>query len=420
MTQHTYLPYLVAINLTQRCNLNCPHCYLDAQRRAAKLDDELTTQELCTVFLDIAKRAPGTIIVLTGGEPLLRPDIEALVQAGAAAGLHMVLGTNGVLLNESRIKCFLASGLSGVGISLDSVHADQHDAFRGVAGSFEKSCRAVRLCKANGLHVQMHFTITRSNYRKLAPAVDLGRRLGASIVNFFFLVCVGRGAGLFDLSAEMYEQALKEIAWLQQRQEGIMVQTRCAPHFKRILYKNDPDSPFTRATGYDGGGCLAGTHYCRIDPKGEVTPCPYIELSAGNLRERPFWEVWDDSSLFASLRCPALQGRCGACEYAALCGGCRARSLAQDGDLLGEDPSCNYVPRGGQTIPVLEERTAAGTPVIWLPEALDRLQKLPIFLRGFVKHRLEQRARAENAPVTVELMQRHRKEREQELGIRFR
>ena len=185
MTQQTYLPYLVAINLTQRCNLSCPHCYLDAQRRSAKLDDELTTQELCTVFLDIAKRAPGTIIVLTGGEPLLRPDIEALVQAGVAAGLHMVLGTNGVLLNESRIKRFLASGLSGVGISLDSVHADQPDAFRGVAGAFEQSCRAVQLCKANGPHVQMPFTITRPNYPQLPPAVALARRPGAP----------GRGTG---------------------------------------------------------------------------------------------------------------------------------------------------------------------------------------------------------------------------------
>src|SRR5690606_25272142 len=140
-----------------------------------------------------------------------------------------------------------------------------------------------RNCRAAGIHVQIHFTVTRWNRAQIPAAVEMARDLGAAILNFFFLVCVGRGDGRMDLSPAEYEEALREIAILQKTSRGIMVQTRCTPHFKRILHEIDPKSPFTRAEGYDGGGCLAATHYCRITPKGEMTPCPYIEASGGNV-----------------------------------------------------------------------------------------------------------------------------------------
>ena len=415
----TPLPYLVAVNVTRRCNLNCAHCYLDATQRWTAHGDELGQRDLAPVFAELGQHAPSTIVVLTGGEPLLHPEIEAMTEAGVAAGLQVVLGTNGVLLSEARIKQFKALGLAGVGISLDSIGASEHDSFRGAPGAYEKSCQAIRLCAARQLHVQVHFTVTSRNYRELERAVSLSKDLGASIINFFFLVCVGRGRPVLDLPAPLYEQVLREIADLQMRSRGIMIQSRCAPHFKRVLYQHSPQSPYTRATGYDGGGCLAGTHYCRIDPTGELTPCPYIELSVGNIRWRSFWELWQTAPLFHSLRRPALGGRCGVCEYRLLCGGCRARSLVERGTLFDEDPSCGYTPQGNNLIVIPERAEPAPTHVTWTPEALARLNRAPIFLRKMVQVKLEERAVAEGTPVTVELMQRYRQEREKELGIKF-
>jgi radical SAM protein with 4Fe4S-binding SPASM domain len=309
-------------------------------------------------------------------------------------------------------------GLEGMGISLDAVSAQGHDSFRGMKGAFVKSCDAVRLCREAGMHAQVHFTVTRHNLGEIASAVTMAKDLGAAILNFFFLVCVGRGESRMDLSPREYELALRQIVALQKSAKGIMVQTRCTPHFKRILHEEDAEGPFTRATGYDGGGCIAATHYCRITPTGEVTPCPYIELSAGNVGQKGFWSVWEGSRLLQSLRNPSLlEGRCGGCEYKLLCGGCRARALVDAGNLMGEDPNCEYVPKGGSLIQVAS--VDAAFAVDWTPEAKERLSHLPIFLRPVIKKKLEARARAERVPVTVELMQRHRAEREQELGMKF-
>ena len=415
-----YLPYLVAVNLTDRCNLRCAHCYMDAGQRRSGDDNELSRADLGALLADIARRAPSAIVVLTGGEPLMHSDIDHIIASGAEAGLRMVLGTNGLLLDESRIKKMKSAGLQGVGISIDSVHADMHDAFRGVSGAFEKSCRAVRLCRSNGLHVQIHFTVTRSNHKQVAQIATFGIELGASIINYFFLVCVGRGKSEIDLPPDLYEESLREIARLQRDTPGVMVQARCAPHFKRVLYEDDPNSLFTRAGGYDGGGCIAATHYCRISPTGEMTPCPYIETSAGNVRDRSFWDIWDNAPLFQSFRSPILEGRCSVCEYRGLCGGCRARSLAQDGRLMGEDPNCSYVPRGGAAIPVLNDEAAGDCGVRWTRDAQVHLERIPVFLRKMIKRRLEEAAAKEGSPlVTTDMMKRMRRKREEELGVKF-
>jgi radical SAM protein with 4Fe4S-binding SPASM domain len=419
MADASPLPYLVAVNLTRRCNLACAHCYMDAEQRARPAPGELSDEALGALFRDIGARAPGTILVLTGGEPLMHPGLEGLVEAGVAAGLRMVLGTNGVLLTAEKAARLKAAGLEGMGISLDSVSAASHDSFRGMQGAFARSCAAVRLCREAGMHAQIHFTITRRNRAELRAAVAMAKNLGAAILNFFFLVCVGRGESRMDLTPEEYEIALREIAELQRSSQGILVQTRCTPHFKRVMHQIDPKSPYTRAEGYDGGGCPAATHYCRITPKGEVTPCPYIELSGGNVAEGGFWKVWDDSRLFHSLRDPSLLGgRCGSCEYKQICGGCRARALVDAGDLMGEDPSCAYQPAGGAAIPARLDPDP-DAPVDWTPEARARLSRIPLFLRPVVKKKLEARARTEGGTVTVELMARHRAERERDLGLKF-
>lgn len=407
--QESYQPYLVAVNLTRRCNLACAHCYIDANARMEFRPDELPTAEWLRIFREIAERAPGTMLVLTGGEPLLRPDIVDLVRQGTEAGLRMVLGTNGLLLNETRLLDLKSAGLQGAGISLDDTHPAGHDTFRGVPGAFERTCEAIRLCARHGLHAQVHFTVTRRSQDEIEDIVAMSKDLGASLVNFFFLVCVGRGSRSMDLSPSEYDTALRKVARLQRESKGIMVQSRCTPHFKRIIYEADPDSPYTRATGYDGGGCPAGTHYARITPEGEITPCPYMELSGGNVFREGFWKTWDESTLFRSFRKPELlQGRCGSCEYKLICGGCRARALAQNGNLMGEDPNCDYLPNPAAVM--IKPDSSGLHASLWTPEARERLQRLPLFLRGMIKKRLEERARKEGGPITVAMMQRHRAE----------
>ncbi len=413
-----FIPYLVAVNLTSSCNLACAHCYMDADQRGKPSPDELSNAELKTLFQEIADRAPGTIVVLTGGEPLLRPDLPLIVKSGAQAGLRMVLGTNGILLTPEKVKRLKQAGLQGVGVSLDAVEPTAHDSFRGVPGAFARARQGIRNCREQDLHVQIHFTLTRAQLGRESDVITMAKELGASIVNFFFLVCVGRGQSAMDLTPEEYESALIRIAHLQRNSKEIMVQSRCTPHFKRILYEQDPESEFTRAMGYDGGGCPAATHYCRITPKGDVTPCPYLDLSGGNVRKQGFWEIWDKARLFQSFRDPSLlQGRCGSCEYKLICGGCRARSLAETGNLMAEDPSCGYQPAGGTPIPA--RLTTGAEQVEWTDEARERLKRIPLFLRPMISKKLEERARREGVAVTSELMQKHRAERQAQLGMRF-
>jgi radical SAM protein with 4Fe4S-binding SPASM domain len=161
----------------------------------------------------------------------------------------------------------------------------------------------------------------------------------------------------------------------------------------------NPPLPVTLIHGYEAGGCLAGTRYCRVTPTGGITACPYIEESVGSIRDTAFEDIWRDAPMFNVLREPQLQGRCGTCEYSKLCGGCRARPFAKHGDLMGEDFLCGYQPAGGATI---EPMLAEGA-VPWTSEAENRLARVPGFVRRFVRKRAETHAREVGAAtVTAE------------------
>ena len=374
---------------------------------------------MTALFRAIAERAPGTVIVLTGGEPLLRDDIFELVSAGSVAGLRVVLGTNGRLINHEVAARLKEAGLQGVGVSLDSPSPQEHDSFRGIEGAWKRAIAAIEACRDVDLHVQMHTTVMRHNVEQIPSVVRLAREHGVAIVNFFFLICTGRGERLSDIEPEEYETALHKIAQLQMETPSPMIQARCAPHFKRILHQLDPASPFTRAQGYDGGGCLAGSHYCRIDPVGNVTPCPYLENVAGNIRQTPFWEIWDRSPLFAALRAPRLTGRCESCEYRALCGGCRARAQARHGSLMAEDPSCSWKPKGRPEAQVPAGPAPTYLEARWTPAARKRLERVPPFVRDMVRKRLEEKAVKEGRTITPEFMAEYRGQREKELGLKF-
>jgi radical SAM protein with 4Fe4S-binding SPASM domain len=379
-------PFIVALNLTRRCNLACAHCYLDAGTRDAGAEDELTTNEVCALLDDIAALSDETMVVLTGGEPMLRPDLEAVAQHGAGLGLMMVIGTNGTALDDKRVAKLLKAGVSGVGISLDSLDPAYHDGFRGRPGAWKKTMAAIDACRRGGLVFQLHFSVTDDNADELDDMVAFARSAGAMVLNVFFLVCTGRGEEVTNISRQTYDDVMRRLTRIAYEEKELMVRAKCAPHFKRMALELDPSWPITLAHGYEAGGCLAGTRYCRVTPNGEVTPCPYMEGSAGSVREDDFATIWRQAPLFAQLRAPVLEGRCGACEYAKVCGGCRARPLARDGNIMGEDFICAYQPTGGAVIEPMPDR---GRGMNWSTEAEARLKHVPPFVRRMVRKKVE-------------------------------
>ncbi len=395
-------PFLVALNLTRRCNLNCAHCYLDAGSRESDDSGELSTAEVRGLLDDIAALSDETMVVFTGGEPLLRADLADLVSHANGLGLMSVLGSNGLGLNDRRIDALKTAGLQGVGISLDSLEPAAHDAFRGLPGSWEQAMAAFDACRRNDLRFQIHFSVTDDNAHELDDMIAFAKDVGAFVLNVFFLVCTGRGEKVTNISARTYEQVMRRLTAAARQETEIMIRAKCAPHFKRMAWELDPDWPITAAHGYEAGGCLAGSRYCRITPMGGVTACPYIEDEVGSVRQQGFAEIWRDAPQFKALRQPDLKGRCGACEYSKICGGCRARPLARSGDLMGEDFLCAYEPQGGAVIEVLQ---AAGDAIHWTPEAEAWLARIPSFVRRFVRQRAESQVRADRGhEVTAEVM----------------
>ncbi|MDH3742270.1 MAG: radical SAM protein, partial [Hyphomicrobiales bacterium] len=205
-------PFLVALNLTKRCNLGCAHCYLDAKILKKGSTDELTTDEVKGVLSDIASLSPECMVVLTGGEPLLRQDIETLAQHAAGLGLMVVVGSNGILLTPERARKLKTAGVAGIGISVDSLDPAKHDAFRGRKGAWIKTMAAIDACREAELAHQIHFSVTDDTADEIADMVAFAREAGALVLNVFFLVCTGRGERYTDISAENYEHVLRRVA----------------------------------------------------------------------------------------------------------------------------------------------------------------------------------------------------------------
>lgn len=407
-----FSPYLIAWNLTKRCNLRCGHCYLDAAELDKGGADELTKEDGLSLIEQISRVNPNTILVITGGEPLLRDDILDIGAHAVKKLMMVVLGTNGILIDKPLASELARIGITGVGISLDSLDPKRHDAFRGLPGAWDAAMRGIEACKGAGLEFQIHTTINRENLDEIDSMIEYAHRLGAKVFNLFFLVCTGRGEEFTDITPPDYERTLRQMVDLQSKYEGMLIRARCAPYFKRIAYQKNPLSPLTKAAGYMGGGCLAGTFYCRIAPNGDVTPCPYMPVSAGNIRREPFSSIWADSSLFESFRNPELGGKCGVCEYRFLCGGCRARPYAASGDHLGEDSWCLYNPKGGRAIDIESVAPDFSPDIVWDGQARERLSRIPYFLRSMVERGVERYAREKGVKlITPELMEELRKKR---------
>jgi radical SAM protein with 4Fe4S-binding SPASM domain len=369
--QAEFKPHLISWNLTKKCNLRCPHCYMEAGRAA---ENELTTGE-CLRLLDEMKALGTEMLILTGGEPLLRKDIYDIAQTASSYGLWVVMGTNGVLITDAVAQKMVECGVKGVGISLDSIDPEKHNCFRGGPNAWEYSVRALDICRAHGLEVLVQTTVMAMNYDEIPQLLDFTREKGAWSFNLYFLVQTGRGQQMNDLSAAKSEAMLSRLVDMQDQYRPMLVRSKCAPHFKRIAYEKG-------LGGLESGGCMAGTQYCRITPEGDVTPCPYMTVVAGNVRQQPFREIWQTSPVLQQLRdVKQLKGRCGSCEYNELCGGCRCRAYAAYGDYLQEDPACTYQPTG-QPLPFADIR--------WSDVAQARLERIPLaFIRDKVKKGLE-------------------------------
>ena len=342
---------LVFWELTASCNIACRHCRAEAQ--LAAMPDELSTAELVRTAQAI-RAAGDPILVLTGGEPLAHPDFFEIAGACVPLFTRVAVATNGTLVDDATAARLAAAGIRRASVSVDGATPASHDAFRGVRGSFQAAWRGFDALRRAGLGVQVNVTVTRRNTAEIAPLLQLAMDHGADAFHVFVLVPVGCGAELAAAERLPPERTEELLRWLCGRalelRGRVHVKATCAPQYYRLLHET------ARALGHAPGGprtgpeamtrgCLAGSAVCFVSRTGEVQPCGYLPLSAGNLRARPFAEIWREAPLFQSLRNPAaLRGKCHACGYRVLCGGCRARAYAAESDALAADPDCAYAP----------------------------------------------------------------------------
>lgn len=399
----SYVPHVVAWNLTRRCNLECAHCYIAAGPRETATA-ELETSECLRIVDELLAVNPAPLVILSGGEPLLRHDLTTIAGYASQHGATVVVGTNGTLLTDERIDSLQRAGVSGVAVSVDSLRPSYHDNFRHGKGSLDDTIGALGRLRSHRLDFIIQTTATKGNRGELERLAQWSAEQGAVAFNCYFLVATGRGSGLSDLAPAEYEAILADLArWQRQYRGQMMIRAKCAPHFMRHVHALDPESPILN---YETR-CPCGTQYCRITPDGKLTPCPYLPEVAGDLRTQSFGEIWRSAPLFQQLREGRLGGKCGECEYQKLCGGCRARAFALEGDVLAADPSCVYEPQSKDIVePVPVSYGSEFAPALtWSAAAQSRLDHIPSFVRGVVAKRVEDWARERGLhEITPELL----------------
>ena len=337
---------MVAWEVTRSCNLACVHCRASA--RNEPYAGELSTEE-CFELLDEISRLGRPVIILTGGEPLLRDDIFDIAEYGTSKGFRMVMAPNGTLVDARTAERLKKVGILRISLSLDGATAAAHDSFRQVEGAFDAVLSAARTACEVGLEFQINSTVTSKNIADIPAIMNLAIEMGASAFHAFMLVPTGRAR---DLEDQMIgpDECEKFLRWLhgQVGTQPISIKATCAPHFYRIArqarreVKTDDGS---RADGLDTTtrGCLAGVAFCFISHVGDVFPCGYLELNCGNVRGKSLGDIWAGAEPFVTLRdFKNYRGKCGRCEFVALCGGCRARAYTVTGDYLGDEPLCSY------------------------------------------------------------------------------
>ncbi|QHS16565.1 TIGR04053 family radical SAM/SPASM domain-containing protein [haloarchaeon 3A1-DGR] len=338
-------PVVLIWEVTQACELACRHCRADAQ--PARHPDELTTAEGKRLLEDAADFGENQLVVLSGGDPLTRPDLLELAAYGDDLGLRMTITPSGTRsLTPDRVADLADAGIKRMALSLDGATAETHDAFRGEA-SFADTVAAAEAAADEGLPLQINTTVCADTVDELPAIRDRVRDLGAVLWSVFFLVPVGRGRVLDPIVPDRAEAVME---WLQAvaDEERFGVKTTEAPFYRRVGLQGATDESHTTASSSPRrAGITAGRGFAFVSHTGEVYPSGFLPESAGNVRDRSVVDVYRNADLFEELRDPdAYRGKCGACEYRHVCGGSRSRAYATTGDPLASDPLCPYVPEG--------------------------------------------------------------------------
>ncbi|HNY66305.1 MAG TPA: radical SAM protein [Deltaproteobacteria bacterium] len=324
-------PRILAWEATSACNLECLHC------RASATPDpkpgELTTGEARSLLEEVAS-AGTKLVILSGGESLMRDDIFELASYGTSLGMRMTLATNGSLVtNESALEMKKA-GIARVSVSLDGVTAHMHDRFRGRGGSFDLAVEGIEILVRKGMPVQVNTTVAAMNVSQMADFPAFLEGLGVMAWHVFFLVPTGRGVDLEPATIREYKDMLDSF-YTVYKASRIECKATCAPQFYRLLSeKNEP---------VHTKGCLAGSHFGFVSSTGIIQPCGFLQIPCGDIRDKGFSHAWENSLKLLLLRDEgALKGKCGRCLSKSVCGGCRARAHEVRGDLTETDPICWY------------------------------------------------------------------------------
>jgi len=347
-------PRVIAWEITRRCVLACKHCRGSA--RDMSYDGELNTGE-CFKTIDSIASFCKPILILTGGEPMTRPDIYDIASYAVERGLRVVLAPCGHLITSQTARRLKDSGVSAISISIDGATVREHDEFRGVSGAYESAMEGLRHAIEAGIPFQINTTVSRQNADSLPAILEKAVELGAKTLDLFFLVPTGRAAALRDLeiSAAKHEELLNWV-YDSDRDSPIRVKTTCAPHYARIQHTRRI-AERSKETGTAlrnsnvahpaSAGCMAGQGFVFISHTGILQPCGFLDIACGDLRtvDYDFKQLYLESQVFKNLRdVSTYHGKCGVCEFRRLCGGCRARAYAHSGDYLGEEPMCAYIP----------------------------------------------------------------------------
>ncbi len=344
-------PKWIAWEITRRCNLRCVHCRSSSELEA-KGHPDFSLDEAKRILDDISSYAKP-VVVLSGGEPLLRDDVFDIAAYGTKKGLRMCMATNGTLVTREICEKIKEADIKMVSMSLDGSTAEVHDDFRSMPGAFDGTLRAAELFREYGISFLINSSFTKRNQEEIPKIYRLAKKLGATAWYMFMIVPTGRGEDIMQelISKEDYEDLLKWHYEMEKAEEDILVRPTCAPSYYRVVLeqaKEKGDDYKRRTLQFSTGGskgCLAGQLISLIDVDGNVLPCSYFPISAGNVKEKSFKDIWENSKLFKDLRdFKSYKGRCGSCEYVNVCGGCRARAYAVTGDYMDEEPFCSHVP----------------------------------------------------------------------------
>jgi len=348
-------PFLVYWELTRACDLACRHCRAEAMER--RDPRELSTseaKELLEKLRGFGGRGPH--LVLTGGDPLKRPDFFDLLEYGQRLGLHVSVAPSGTqALSQEVLRRFKACGVESIGLSLDGSTAERHDGFRGVHGCFTRTIEAAHFAHAEGLALQVNTLITAETEADIPDIYQLVSRLNLMRWSLFYLVGVGRGGALREVSPEQCEDLHY---WLYDisKDAPFVVATTEAPHFRRVTLAGMRSAgiPLARIRETRAGrgfGIRDGNGIMFISHTGDVYPSGFLPLVAGNVRTSDVVEIYRHSEVFQNIRqTTKFKGKCGNCEFREICGGSRARAYAMTGDFLETDPLCAYEPRQGNSL----------------------------------------------------------------------